>query len=142
MRFGAVGIAVIASLSLAACGAEPSGTTDATTEAAADDMERPDEAPVVGVNDNLVSLTCANFLDTAAVATSEEDEEAAIAAQDEIAAGLIWIHGYLFAKGDGDVSVLSQTWMEETAGRIYGTCSEAEDPSAVNLFEVVLDESA
>ena len=105
-------------------------------------MERPDEAPVVGVNDNLVSLTCANFLDTAAVATSEEDEEAAIAAQDEIAAGLIWIHGYLFAKGDGDVSVLSQTWMEETAGRIYGTCSEAEDPSAVNLFEVVLDESA
>ena len=142
MRFGAVGIAVIASLSLAACGAEPSGTTDATTEAAADDMERPDEAPVVGVNDNLVSLTCANFLDTAAVATSEEDEEAAIAAQDEIAAGLIWIHGYLFAKGDGDVSVLSQTWMEETAGRIYGTCSEAEDPSAVNLFEVGLDESA
>ena len=142
MRFGAVGIAVIASLSLAACGAEPSGTADATTEAAADDMERPDEAPVVGVNDNLVSLTCANFLDTAAVATSEEDEEAAIAAQDEIAAGLIWIHGYLFAKGDGDVSVLSQTWMEETAGRIYGTCSEAEDPSAVNLFEVVLDESA
>lgn len=142
MRFGAVGIAVIASLSLTGCGAEPKETAETMVEANVDDIERPDEAPVVGVNDNLVSLTCANFLDTATVATSEEDQEAAIAAQDEIAAGLIWIHGYLFAKGDGDVGVLSQKWMEETARRIYGTCSEAEDPSAVNLFEVVLDESA
>ncbi|MEO1046837.1 MAG: hypothetical protein AAFW59_00765 [Pseudomonadota bacterium] len=142
MRIGVVGIAVVASLSLAGCGAEPSKTAETTAEAEAGDIERPEDAPVVGVNDNLVSLTCANFLDTAAVATDEEDEEAAIAAQDEIAAGLIWIHGYLFAKNDGEIGVLSQTWMEETAGRIYGTCSEAEDPNTLNLFEVVLDESA
>lgn len=141
MRIGAVGIAVAASLSLAGCGAEPNETAETTAEAA-DDIERPDEEPVVGVNDNLVSLTCANYLDTAAVATDEEDEEAATAAQDEIAAGLIWVHGYMFAKADGEIGVLSQKWMEETAERIYATCAAAEDASAVNLFEVALDEGA
>ncbi|MEL6487182.1 MAG: hypothetical protein AAFQ13_08565 [Pseudomonadota bacterium] len=130
---------------MALIGCAPAGEAeDSASEsvAAKDEAERPDEAPTIGASDDLLALSCADFIAAAAVATNEEDEEAALLAQDEIAAGLVWVHGYLYAKRDGEISVLSQDWLKDTAERIYATCTAAEDPTQLNLFEVASNESA
>ena len=90
----------------------------------------------IGASENLVRLSCADFLDTATVATDEKDAEAAMAAQDEIANGLTWLHGFLYAESSGEIEVLSQDWMKATVERVYESCSAAEDPANTNLFEV------
>ena len=130
---------------LALIGCAPEGRTGAAPSESAvttDEADRPDEAPAIGASDDLLALSCADFIAAAAVATNEEDEEAALSAQDEIAAGLVWVHGYLYAKRDGEISVLSQDWLKDTAERIYTTCTAAEDPTQLNLFEVASNESA
>ncbi|WOE76408.1 hypothetical protein [Alterisphingorhabdus coralli] len=133
-------IATVAALSVSACapaGESGDAEADSDTETAADDdMERPDETPAITASDDTMALTCADFLETAAIATAEEQDEAAIAAQDELSNGLIWLHGYLYAANDGEVGVLSQEWMETNVKRVYETCNAAEDPAKVNLFEV------
>ncbi|MEM1132092.1 MAG: hypothetical protein AAGH53_04080 [Pseudomonadota bacterium] len=132
-------ISTAAALALCACSPADQGSAEAdadTETAAAEDIERPDETSEIGASDNTLALTCADFLETAAIAVEEEQDEASVAAQDEISNGLIWLHGYLYAKNDGEVGVLSQEWMETNVKRVYETCNAAENPSEVNLFEV------
>ena len=136
---------IAAAAAFAMVGCAPSAESEEAptdTGGVAEESEAPAETPAIGATDDLLALSCADFLATAAVALDEEDEEAALSAQDEIASGLIWVHGYLFAKEDGEIPVLSQNWIESTAKRIHETCMAAEDPTALNLFEVASHEGA
>lgn len=103
-------------------------------EAAA--VEAPAEAPKLAPDDPLTKVTCADFLATAEVAIAQPADDAALAAQDELANGLTWLHGYLYAKADGGIEPLSQAWMQTTAKRVYEACSAAEKPAETSLFEV------
>ncbi|MCZ8135844.1 MAG: hypothetical protein O9266_06025 [Porphyrobacter sp.] len=125
---------VAALLMLGAC-AKPAAE-DAAGEETAAAMETPAEAPKLAPDDPLTKVTCADFLATAEVATAQPADDAALAAQDELANGLTWLHGYLYAKQDGGIEPLSQTWMQTTAKRVYEACSAAEKPAETSLFEV------
>lgn len=122
---------------MAACTqeAEPAGDND-NAQAAADTDGTPADQPEVSPSDNLVTLTCADFLATAQVAAAEPADGAALAAQDELANGLTWLHGYLYASSNGAIEPLSQNWMKATVTRVHDECAAAKDPSSVNLFEV------
>lgn len=124
---------VAALLMLGAC-AKPAAEDAAGEETAA--VEAPAEAPKLAPDDPLTKVTCADFLATAEVATAQPADDAALAAQDELANGLTWLHGYLYAKADGAIEPLSQTWMQTTAKRVFEACSAAEKPAETSLFEV------
>lgn len=125
---------VAALLMLGACAKPAEEAAGEDTAAAA--IEAPAEAPKVAPDDALTKVTCADFLSTAEVATTQPADDAALAAQDELANGLTWLHGYLYAKQDGGIEPLSQTWMQTTAKRVYEACSSAEKPAETSLFEV------
>lgn len=131
MRGTGFGTALLGALVLAGC-AQP----DAAAPAAEEAIERPDQAPAVAASDDLMRLTCADFLATAEIARSQPADDAALAAQDEIANGLTWLHGYLYATKAGKIKPLSQDWMAAAAKRVYETCSRAEEPAETSLFEV------
>lgn len=122
-------------LMLAACA--PQGETAVSEETAAAD-EAPAEKPKLAPDDPLTKVTCADFLATAEVATAQPADDAALAAQDELANGLTWLHGYLYARKDGAIEPLSQTWMQTTAKRVFEACSAAEKPGETSLFEVAV----
>ncbi|OBV12165.1 hypothetical protein [Erythrobacter dokdonensis] len=131
MRGTAIGTALLGAIVLAGC-AQP----DAAAPAAEEAIERPDQAPAVAASDDLMRLTCADFLATAEIARTQPADDAALAAQDEIANGLTWLHGYLYASRAGEIDPRSQDWMAATAKRVYETCSTAEKPAETSLFEV------
>ena len=125
---------VAALLMLGAC-AKPAAEEAAGEDTAAA-AEAPAEKPALAPDDPLTKVTCADFLATAEVATAQPANDAALAAQDELANGLTWLHGYLYAKADGGIEPLSQSWMQATAKRVFEACSSAEKPAGTSLFEV------
>lgn len=133
MRTFGFAATTLAAIALAACGQQDAAGSAAE---AAEEIERPEQSPVVAPSDDLMRLSCADFLATAQVARTQPADDAALAAQDEIAYGLTWLHGYLYAAQGGEVAVLSQDWMAETVADVFGACSQAEDPGSVSLFEV------
>jgi uncharacterized membrane protein len=120
-----------------ACAPAPAG--EAAKDTAADAaIETPAELPKVAPTDALTKITCADFLATAEVATAQPADDAALAAQDELANGLTWLHGYLYATKAGKIEPLSQAWMQTTAKRVFEACSAAEKPAETSLFEVAV----
>ena len=83
---------VAALLMLGAC-AKPAEEAAAGDDTAAAAVEAPAEAPKLAPDDPLTKVTCADFLATAEVATAQPADDAALAAQDELANGLTWLHG-------------------------------------------------
>jgi hypothetical protein len=127
-----------AALLAAGCQQAPEGDAGAGTEPAADTaIEAPAETPQVASTDPLTKVTCADFLETAKVASVQPADDAALAAQDELANGLTWLHGYLYGKTGGKVGTLNQDWMAATAKKVFDVCSKAEKPAETNLSEVV-----
>ena len=100
-------------------------------------IDTPTDAPKIASNDPLYNVTCADFLGAANVATTVPADDAALAAQDEIAYGLLWLHGYHYAKTNGKLEPLSQDWMAKTAKRVYDACSKVEKPEEANLSALV-----
>lgn len=126
------------SIALAAACA-PAGDGAAGKDAEAETaMKTPAETPKVASNEALTKVTCADFLATAEVATTQPADDAALAAQDELANGLTWLHGYLYATKAGKIDPLSQDWMTATAKRVFEACSAAEKPAETSLFEVAV----
>ena len=119
---------------LGACSPSDAGEDEQGAKSAVE--QAGEAAPPIGASDNLVRLTCADFLSTAQVAATQPADEAALAAQDELATGLTWLHGFLYAQSSGEIEPLSQNWMKATVERVYSQCNEASDPATVNLFEV------
>lgn len=107
-------------------------------QSAAPVVEVPTETVKVAPNESLIRVTCADFLISAEVATTQPVDDAALAAQDELANGLTWLHGYLYATSGGKIEKLSQDWMATTAKRVFEACSAAERPAETSLFEVAV----
>lgn len=114
------------------------GAPPAAEETAATTIETPAETPKVAATDPLSKVTCADFLATAEVATTTPADDAAIAAQDELANGLTWLHGYLYATTKGQIAPLSQDWMAATAKKVYEACSAAEKPAETKLSDLAV----
>lgn len=122
----------------AACAPAGEADKNGAAETAEAAIEAPAEKPKVAANEALTKITCADFLATAEVATAQPADDAAVAAQDELANGLTWLHGYLYATRQGKIDPLSQAWMETTAKRVFEACSAAEKPAETSLFEVAV----
>jgi hypothetical protein len=135
-----ISITLAAVLALAACKPAPAGEAAKEAGAAVAEaaIEAPAETPKLAPSEALIDLTCTDFLETAKIATAQPADDAALAAQDEIANGLTWLHGYLFATKAGKIEPLSQEWMAATAERVFNDCNKAEKPSETNLFEVAV----
>ncbi len=123
---------------LAALGGCSQGMAPQSTPRDGAAMTRPATMPEVAANESLTKLTCADFLATAQVAMTQPADDAALAAQDELANGLTWLHGYLYARKGGAIEPLSQMWMQTTAKRVYEACSAAKEPAKANLFEIAV----
>jgi hypothetical protein len=123
----------------AACAPAPAGEAAKETAAASADaaIVTPTDAPKIASNDPLYNVTCADFLEAAKVATTVPADDAALAAQDELAYGLHWLHGYHYAKTNGKIEPLSQDWLAKTAKRVYDACSKVEKPEEANLSALV-----
>ena len=87
----------------------------------------------------LVSLTCADFIAAADAAVNAPNSDLGKAAQDDIANGLTWVHGYMYAKRDGAMPRLTQDWLRETAKRLNTQCRQ-EGNGTANLFELATDQ--
>ena len=123
----------VLALSLVACA---SGEDEAALDAGStEEITQPDALPTVTASDNLMQLSCADFLYAARLASDETAEGAALAAQDQIANSLIWLHGYLYAQNP-DLEVMSGEWMEKTVTMVFDKCTAADKPQETNLFEV------
>ncbi len=135
-----ISMTLAAILALAACKPAPAGEAakQAGAEASEAAIATPAELPKVAPTDALTKVTCADFLATAEVATTQPADDAAVAAQDELANGLTWLHGYLYATAAGKIEPLSQVWMQATAKRVFEACSAAEKPAETSLFEVAV----
>lgn len=133
-------IAPLAVLAFAsACGetaTSPDDNGGSKTTSAEVEGGGPDQPIEIAASENLIRLTCADFLNTAKVAAQQPVDDDALAAQDELANGITWLHGFLYAQAGGDIEVLSQDWMMTTVKRIYERCDAAEDPATTNLFDV------
>lgn len=130
------GFAMGALLMLAACA--PQGASQGGDAEVASAAQAPAEKLSLSPDDPLTRVTCADFLATAEVATAQPADDAALAAQDELANGLTWLHGYLYAKKNGGIEPLSQIWMQTTAKRVFEACSAAEKPAETSLFDVAV----
>lgn len=121
-----------------ACAHQPSAAAgnDGMADRAGGATARQADVPAVASNDDLMKLTCADFLATAKIATTVPADDAALAAQDELVNGMIWVHGYMFASNGGRFDALSQDWIKATAKRVFDRCAAAKDPRQTNLFEV------
>jgi hypothetical protein len=127
-------------VTLAGCSPQDQDKTSSAEEVkvsnAGEEPEGETKVALPAPNENLMKITCADFLATANVAVADPESDAAKAAQDELANGLTWLHGYLYGAKNGKVEVLSQDWMKATAKRVFDSCSAAKDPKATSLFEV------
>jgi hypothetical protein len=136
MKIRNVVIGSFVGMGLAACA--PADGDDAPAdqgEASGEEIVQPDELPTVTASDNLMQLTCADFLYAARLATDESAGGAALAAQDELSNSLIWFHGYLYAQNP-DLEVMSEQWMVKTVAAVYDECIAVDKPQETNLFEV------
>jgi hypothetical protein len=89
----------------------------------------------------LVALSCADFLSAARSAVAPKGAKAARlaeakAAQDDIAYGLIWLHGYQSGQGQA-MAKLDKAWLEGAASRLTRRCKGAADPAKVRLVDLV-----
>jgi hypothetical protein len=130
MKYSSMIISAVCAVALAGCAAQASETAVSAAATTARPVVKP--APT----DNLMKISCADFLATAKVAVDETDADAAKAAQDELANGLTWLHGYLYAKNNGAIEVLSQEWMKATVTKVHANCTAAKDAAGTSLFEV------
>jgi hypothetical protein len=98
-------------------------------------------APFVDRTVDLVGLSCSDFLTSARVAVAGSKPSAARqveakAARDDIAYGLIWLHGYQSGHGRG-MAALKKAWLKDTTAHLVRTCRAAPNPSAVGLIDMV-----
>lgn len=130
MKYPSMIIGAVGALALAGCAAQAKETPVSAAATTARPVAKP--APT----DNLMKISCADFLATAKVAVDQTDPDASKAAQDELGNGLTWLHGYLYAKNNGAIEVLSQDWMKATVTKVHANCTAAKDAANTSLFEV------
>lgn len=100
-------------------------------------------APAQRASDDLLGVTCGDYLEALKAADPGRNptkERAAQAedAQDDLANGLIWVHGYLTARANGSApGPLNREWMKATIGRLAKVCRDNSHDGRLRIADAV-----
>jgi hypothetical protein len=89
-----------------------------------------------------LDVTCGDMIATLRVADpgknpSKERQRQAIEAQDDIAIGLYWIHGYLVGAKGAAAPPLTKAWMEGEVVRLVEVCKVKSPDGKASLVQVM-----
>ena len=102
-------------------------------------------APAAADDQNLLDVTCSQYLTALSVAApksgaSKAEQELALQAQDDIADGLIWIHGFLAgqaAAAGKPVPALTRNWLSAQVTPLAKACRARSADGSAPLLDVV-----
>jgi hypothetical protein len=88
------------------------------------------------------SLSCADFNAAASQAdppkdASAEERRRALDAQDYIANGMVWIHGYLTGHNGPETGKLTRDWVSSNVAKLSKACLASADPASERLVDLV-----
>lgn len=91
---------------------------------------------------NAIDLTCGDLEHGLRVADpgktpSAERKRSAEEAQDDIAMGLAWIHGYRFAKRGAAMAELTPAWMEKELRSVLTSCRARSPDGKLTILSVI-----
>jgi hypothetical protein len=89
-----------------------------------------------------MDVTCGDMIATLRVADpgknpSEERQRQAIEAQDDVAIGLYWIHGYLVGTKGQAAPRLTREWMQTEVVRLVDVCKAKSPDGRMSLVQVM-----
>ncbi|TPE60508.1 hypothetical protein FJQ54_10920 [Sandaracinobacter neustonicus] len=103
------------------------------------------QSPVLAAEDNLLDVTCGQYLTALSVAApkagaSKAEQQLAAQAQDDIAQGLMWIHGYLSgrdAAAGKPAPMLTRSWLTAQITPLAKACRERSPDGSMQLLDIV-----
>ncbi len=103
------------------------------------------QSPALAQEQNLLDVTCGQYLVALSIAAPAADagkaeQELALQAQDDIAEGLMWIHGYLSgreAASGRPVPPLTRSWLTAQITPLAKACRERSPDGTALLLEIV-----
>ncbi len=89
-----------------------------------------------------LDVTCGDMIATLRVADpgknpSKERQRQAIEAQDDVAIGLYWIHGFLVGSKGAAAPPLTRAWMESEIVRLVEVCKARSPDGKASLVQVM-----
>lgn len=89
-----------------------------------------------------LDVTCGDMIATLRVANpgknpSKERQRQAIEAQDDVAIGLYWIHGYLVGSKGNAAPKLTKAWMEAEVVRLVEVCNAKSPDGKLSLVQAM-----
>lgn len=89
-----------------------------------------------------LDVTCGDMIATLRVADpgknpSKERQQQAIEAQDDVAIGLYWIHGYLVGTKGAAAPPLTRAWMETEIVRLVEVCKTKSPDGKASLVQAM-----
>jgi hypothetical protein len=89
-----------------------------------------------------LDVTCGDMIETLLDVDpgkhpSRERRKRAIEAQDDVAMGLYWIHGYLVGTRGAAAPALTKEWMSSEVVRLYELCTAHSPDGTMTLVEVM-----
>lgn len=95
--------------------------------------------------ENLLDVTCGQYLTALSIAApaagaSKAEQELAAQAQDDIAEGLMWIHGYLSGQAAATgkpVPPLTRSWLTAQITPLARACREHSPDGSAQLLDIV-----
>jgi hypothetical protein len=89
-----------------------------------------------------LDVTCGDMIATLRVADpgtnpTEERQRQAVEAQDDVAIGLYWIHGYLVGTKGAAAPRLSKEWMQSEVVRLVEVCKAKSPDGRKSLVQVM-----
>lgn len=89
-----------------------------------------------------LDVTCGDMIATLRVADpgkspSKNRQQQAIEAQDDVAIGLYWIHGFLVGSKGAAAPALTKAWMESEIVRLVEVCKAKSPDGSASLVQVM-----
>lgn len=103
----------------------------------------PASAQSPGPDTDLLTATCADLMEGLKLAdpgpgASADQKRIALEAQDDIATGLAWVHGYQAGRGSGATPpAMTRRWMADTLPRLAQACTRQSPDGKMRLADVV-----
>lgn len=102
-------------------------------------------SPTAAQEQNLLDVTCAQYLTALSVATpkagsGKAGQELATQAQDDIADGLLWIHGYLSGRAAAagkPEPALTRSWLAAQVTPLAKACKDRSPDGSALLLDIV-----
>ncbi|MDM0000596.1 hypothetical protein QTI24_18395 [Variovorax sp. J22P240] len=99
-------------------------------------------APASAAADDASTLSCADFNAAASQVlpppnASELQRRRAVEAQDYLANGMVWLHGYLTGRNGPSVGRLTRDWISSSVTKLGKECAAAANPTATRIVDLV-----